>query len=303
MEALFEALGDTSSFHSIEEANRVLAKRVREYNARPQAELGGLSPVVISQLLHGDWKSVGALRLNDGVSLDELADSAVLADARTILEYVRTEGVVKETTAHNLTRAAVATLRPQLRAPIVARHGRGPVPFPQLNEADVPWLTDLRYVLLFGKLLARRKGFSVSRLGRDFLSPERAGELYALLFRTYFRALDLSALDGTNRHRQLQPTLGYTFYKLLSATRQWTSPKALAEEAWLESAMDPPDWVDFAGGDLRYMTFQHRILEPLVQFGLLDARVLPSDEPWPLEIEYRGTPLFARFLRFEFERG
>lgn len=38
------------------------------------------------QLLSGDWIASGALRLNSRLSLDELADAALFADARTLLE-------------------------------------------------------------------------------------------------------------------------------------------------------------------------------------------------------------------------
>jgi hypothetical protein len=54
--------------------------------------------------------------------------------------------------------------------------------------------------------------------------------------------------------------------------------------------------------DFRHYTFRHRVLDPLVQFGLLDDRRMRSDVRWIERVEYRRTPLFDRFIRFEFSR-
>ena len=43
-------------FRPLEEVNAFLQRRMDEYNAAPQAELGGLSPVQMYDLLSGDWK-------------------------------------------------------------------------------------------------------------------------------------------------------------------------------------------------------------------------------------------------------
>jgi hypothetical protein len=300
---VYDAIADLGPIGSIEEANRLLAERVREYNSRPQADLGGLSPDAMRQLLYGDWKSQGALRLEERLTLDDLAGAPILADARTLLEYIQTAGAVKETPAHNLPRAAVASLRPHLRMPRVSHIFRNLILTTSTNEGDVPWLPELRHVLIFGKLLVRRKGVRITPLGRKLLSPDRAGELYAHIFRTFFRVLDLSALDGASDNRGLQATLGYSLYKLESVAQKWRSPQAFAQLAWLESAKDPPDPRDLGYRDRRDYSFKHRVLDPLVQFGLLDIRPAPGEDPRLREVEYRRTSLFARFLRFELRRG
>jgi len=300
-QAILDELTGGESFGSIEEANRVMEARVREYNARPQAELGGLSPDRMIQLLNGDWMTDGAVRLDARLTLDDLAGAPILADARTLLEYFQTEGPVKETAAGFLPRAVVAALRPRLRMPRVSHIFRNFLFTTSVNEGDVPWLPDLRHALIFGKLLVRRKGLRTTPLGRELLSPDRAGELYAHIFRTFFRVLDLSVLDGPGDNRGLQATLGYSFYKLESLTRQWKSAQTLAQMAWLESAKDPPDQRDFGTRDRRYYAFKHRVLDPLVQFGLLEIRPTPGEDPRMREVEYRRTLLYTRFLRFQFE--
>jgi hypothetical protein len=41
------------------------------------------------------------------------------------------------------------------------------------------------------------------------------------------------------------------------------------------------------------------VLTPLVYFGLLEERRLPSEDWWREPVEVRVTPLFDRFLRFD----
>ncbi|MBK5187232.1 MAG: hypothetical protein JJD97_03245 [Gemmatimonadaceae bacterium] len=299
LQAIFDAFQRGSPYASLEEVNRLLTKRMHEYNARPQAELGGLSPDTVAQLLQGDWTSEGALRLNERLTLDELAGAAILADARTLLAYVCDEGPVKCTVAGNLPRSAVAALLPQLRMHAERNVGFAREAERPKNEGDVCWLMELRTILMFGGLLVRRKGFRVTSRGRTLLVSDRAGELHALLFRTLFRKFDLRALGYDDRHPGLQQTVAYSFYKLRTAARDWASEQELAESAWLESSKDPPSEWDEAHGDFRYHAFRNRVLDPLASFGLLEHRSLPTDEKWIQRHEYRCSPLFGRFLTFE----
>ncbi len=176
LQAIFDDIERVGPFGSVEEINRVLAARAREYNLSPQAAIGGLSPDEMSQLLYGDWTSQGALRLNDALTLDELDDAPVLADARTLLDFIAAEGTVKETTARNLPRAAVARLLPRLRIPAQRRTALDIGEPPPLNEGDVLWLSALRHTMMFAGLLMRRKGVRVTPRGRELLRPGRAGE-------------------------------------------------------------------------------------------------------------------------------
>lgn len=302
--SIVEELLRSTPAASLDELNRQLAARTRAYNATPQAELGGLSPDQAASLLYGDWASQGALRLNEHLSLAELADAPLFADARTLLDFIATHGPVKETAARNLPRAAVAALVPRLRAPWRLGSPRTADEAPARNEEDVFWLSPLRHCLLFAGLLIRRKGLRISRRGRELMTDDRAGELYALLFRTVFRTLNLGVLSRDDRHPGLQSTVAYTFYKLRTEARTWKSSQALAESAWLESAKDPrTEWEVFDDADYRHYTLRHRVLDPLVQFGLLEDRAIPTDSAWRKDIEYRVTPLFNRFMRFEIERA
>ena len=301
LQSLFDAIDRAGPFASERDLQRFVDRHMREYNTRPQADLGGLSPDAMSQLLYGDWAATGALRLADDLAEEDVAGAPVFADARTLLAYVRDKGPLKETAARNLTRADVAALLPRLRIP--ARNSLdetfGP-PVPVKNEGDVSWLPAVRHTLLFAGLLVRRKGLRLSARGRELLAPERSGELYALLFRTLFRKLDLRVFDLTDRHPGLQSTVAFSFYKLLTVAQDWTSQEALADVAWLADAKDPPTEFEATYEDFRHWSFRHRVLEPLVQFGLLEKRELPTEEQWRTRTEMRLAPLFARFMRFDF---
>ncbi|MEP6495762.1 MAG: hypothetical protein ABJF01_23965 [bacterium] len=302
LQSILDELSRAGPFTSIEEVNRLAAARTREYNAAPQVELGGLSPDEMSQLLYGDWISQGALRLNDALRSSELEGAAILADARTLLEFISDEGPLKETAAQNLSRAAVAALLPRLRMPAQRRIAVDVGEPSPVNEGDVRWLPALRHTMMFAGLLMRRKGLRVAPRGRELLAAERAGELYTLLFRTLFRTLNLGVFDSDVRHRGLQSTIAFSFYRLMTVAREWATSEALASSAWLESAKDPPTEWESQNVDFRHYAFRHRVLEPLVQFGLVEERVLPTEDRWKDHVAYRSTPVFDRFIRFEFRR-
>ena len=62
--------------------------------------------------------------------------------------------------------------------------------------------------------------------------------------------------------------------------------------------MDPPrDWETAYG--LGHFPFRHRVLDPLVHFGLLEVRFLPTEVKFIERAECRRTPLYDRFMRFE----
>jgi hypothetical protein len=304
---IFDELARRGPYTSLADVNRALGRITDQYNSRPQAELGGLSPDQMHRLLTDDWSSPnGALVLNASLTLGELASAPLLADARMLLEYVSTHGPLKETSAHNLPRSAVAELWPRLQ--VLAQRGpdlepervRGP-----LNEGDVYWLAPLRHALMFAGMLMRRKGFRITARGRDLLEAERAGELYARLFRTVFRELDLRIFDF-EQQSGLQATVAYTFYRLGECARVWRTSEALAGTVWLESAKDPRrQWEVENDLDLRHYALGSQVLKPLAAFGLLEMRTLPGPaaEPWREVTEYRVAPLYDRFLRFNLGEG
>lgn len=284
-------------FADLAEAQAFLERRLMEYNTRPQAVLGGLSPLAAFELMDGDWVTSGPLRLNTALAVADVLPADIFVNARTLLTAAAEAGSIKATAAGNLNRRFV---REMLEA------CRWPARFVQsvwrvnkvVNERDVLPLHVLRLVLDLAGLLKRRKGaFTATGRGRKLLEEERAGDLYSVLFLTFFQRFNLGYLDRLPEVPGLQATVAFTLYRLRDACTSWVRPEALTEAVVLESVREEiPVHPMFDPADL---VLETRILTPLVTFGLLERRDL---EPGPLyhrPFEVRKTTLYDRFLRFE----
>lgn len=291
-------------YESMDDMGRAVTRIARRHNAQPDAAFGGLTAYQAFQLLTDDWTSPDAIiHLNDSLTLDDLAGAPFLADARTVLDYIATEGPVAETPRRSLKPTTLAALWPRLTLPGFFPGFDDPNRPPASDEDEAYWLLPLRYALKLARLTMRRKGVRITARGRDLMRAERAGTLYALLFRTVFQQVNLQAFDR-ERHAGLQETLGYTLFQLRECASHWTSAAVLAETAWLESGKDPLDpWAIESDEDYRYRALANQVLRPLAAFGLLETRPLVDPDP-PLfddTLEYRVSALYNRFFRFEIE--
>lgn len=297
LQEIFDELGD-HEFKDLAEAQAFLQRQVARYNETPQAELGGLSPRQAFELLHLDWEGGGVLRLEAGLALDELDGAEILVNARRMLAALAEAGGMKATQAGNLNRRAVAQLAALLRwdpklAEALRTRSR------PLNEMDLFPLHVLRVVLGLAGLLRKWKGsFRVTARGRALQSQDRAGELYALLFRTVFRRFNLAYLDRmAGEHREIQDTVAFALYRLGGLADEWTRTKALAREIVLpDVAASVP--IDQFGWDRLPWMVETRILRPLGRFGLLELRDVPGKDKYLPDREVRRTALYGSFLRF-----
>ena len=98
----------------------------------------------------------------------------------------------------------------------------------------------------------------------------------------------------------LQQSITYTFFRLRAEAKDWTSPAHLVDTAWLDDTKDavPPVFADDTT-HFRAIRLEQRVLEPLISFGVLESRDLPSANRWERRIEVRTTPLFDRLMRFD----
>ena len=192
-----DLLGNASRrpFANMADAQRHLDARVRAYNEQPQKELGGLSPSQMYQLLNGDWATSGALIVNDALDLTDVGDPDTPHNARVLLTTLRDEGPAKATAGGSLSREFVGRMLPRLQWPRNYLEDVRQVN-KVIDERDVPPLETLRYLLQLANLIHRRKGFHISPAGRAMLDDARRGELFVLLFLTFFRKLDLRSIDG-----------------------------------------------------------------------------------------------------------
>lgn len=294
---VFEETPD--EFESLEEAQAFLDRAAAAYNQQPQDELGGLSPDQMHDLLQGDWFTTGPLRLNPEIEPDHVGHTDLLVNARIFLTAVQEAGGIKATATGNLPRAFVALMMERQRFPAgyvddIRRYNK------TINEDDVFLLHVLRVILEVAKLTRRFRGKFVLRpAGRELLGESRAGKLYMRLFRTVFREFNLAYVDGGGPESpRLQHTVAFSLYRLSTAARVWRDPHELATEVVLPAVYD--EMVDPHWDDAAPIGISVRLLQPLVWFGLLERRDLPSPNSFDRPYEVRKTDLFDRFIRFRF---
>jgi hypothetical protein len=297
---------------SLNEANAFLARRTAEYNAAPQAELGGLTPEEMFELLNGDWETTGPLRLNADLPLPDLLGSAFLKNGRHVLSAAAERNGIRATAAGNLNRQFVATLLdpdawPGSYVQEVIEHSK------VVNEADLWPLHILRVVLEVAGLLTRRAdAFRATRGGRELLDDARAGALQARLFRTFFRAFNLAYLSryGADEADPIQRFVAFCLLRLTTVGSGWhpaheLAPQLLPSDALAhdERPVDPERQPrDQYERDIvaacSYPTVRYHVLRPLEWFGLLQGRDRPGPLPaFPFQ-DVRRTPLFDRFIHF-----
>ena len=168
-----------------------------------------------------------------------------------------------------------------------------------LNEDDVFPLHIARIVSGCAGLIHKRKDrFLVKKKHQKLLSEENAGQLYCLLFRTYFETFNLSYLDGLPELHCIQHTIPYSLLRLKELCNNDTSLKGLHSKVLLPAVQEEvreeipklvqADWV-----------IRSRIICPLEAFGLLDCTYEKSKMPFSEITKCRKTELFDKFMRVE----
>jgi hypothetical protein len=281
----------------MEEAQALLDAEVTAYNDTGQDVLGELSPLEMHALLDGDWVTRGPMRINLDLTQEDVVGSDLLVNAQTFLATVAERGGVTCTAAGNLPRAFVADMMDTLRWPPgyvdqVKSANR------VINEDDLVGLHILRVVLETGRAIRRVKNrFRVTGSAKHLWEERHAGTLYTRLFLTFFREFNLDYLGGRLENPAIQTTVAYSFYRLSRVARDWRRAGDLAQAILAPAALAAIREV----ADEWHVCVETcwRILDPLVEFGLLQER----GSGWSAEgreSEFRLTPLFSRFLSFEF---
>lgn len=236
----------------------------------------------------------GILRTDTSLGLDALAESRTLVNARTLLAALVEQPAKATSELRNLNRAFVKRMTEKMSWPPgyveqVWRYNR------VLDETDVPRLFILRHLMEIAGLVNRRKGaFHATRLGKRFLVPERAGELFDLVLRTYLGRLNWAFVDLGPEDREMQRYCVHALWTI----RQLAEKGATADEIASRLAVSDTIWLEgrpWPGGpDSLRTAVRRRLLEPLWDFGLLARE--DADERPPL---WRVTPLFDAAIRFE----
>ncbi len=286
---------------AVEQINEGLQRAAMQYNRRPQRELGGLSPERVRLLLQDPWDGAGVLTLYEGIPHRDLAGVRIVRNAKAMLGYLEETGEIPATaTRGHFTRQALAEIAPRLTWPddylwegLLSRRG---------NEEDYSPIHVLRLLLgLAGLMKMRKRRFSLTARGRKLLQEDRAGELFALLFHTQFREMNLAYLWSYGPPlSSLQHTLAFTLFRLGRVASDWKTPQRLLPETLLppviEELSDLPSWINTGA------ILAGRVLQPLAEFGLLHVKTTQSRERHRTVRHFRKSALYDRFLRFSFPR-
>jgi len=251
-------------------------------------------------LVYGDWEDKhGAITFSTDLSLSELGAARIFQNARTFLNVVLEADGVKTTARGNLNRKSVSEMLDAMNWPSGYLDNLRRVN-KVLNETDVTPLNALRITLELAGLLRSAKGnFKITSSGEKLLKDSRAGELYALLFITYFRDFNLSYADRMPENPVLQDTIAFSFYMLAENANRWKQGQNLAPILLLPSVRTHIMKSAVYGwqGNFTWLVLA-RILRPLESFGLLELR--ESRKGKILEsFKVRKNDLFDRFLRFD----
>lgn len=284
-----------------EELLNALQSRLRgssdTYNNAPQQDLGDLSPSQVRQLLESDWGGPNAaVALRRDLPAAALDGADLLFNVRTLLGLAIEEGgSLGATQAGNLKVAVVGEILPRVRLGSAAAHiddTRRP-----LREGEISRIYHARVVAELAELIRQRGSrFEVTQRGEELCDEERAGELYALLFDTWFRRFNLGYASFAE-WLELQAQIAFTLYRLstLGDAEHRSSDLVAATVLPFAKERAPRN----PHHDLPSLLFEQQCLTSLEMFGLVTSTRMPRKPPSTAsDWRYRVTPLFAEFLSF-----
>jgi SEC-C motif len=295
-EELAELMGRTPP-PDLAEVQDVLRRASDRHNARPQEELGGLSPEQVQGLLTADWSDpAGPLFVDRSLPASEVTGARMLRNAWAFLDGLAEEGGTRATAAGNLNRAFVARMRDVLESPHEPRDAVLDSYRQVVNEEDIGYLHLLRVVLEIGGLVKRRKSlWTATREGDRFRDRDRAGALLAHLFETVFRRLDLRGMDAVTAGEGFQYQVPFALHRFRDVGQVWATPAELAGRLLLpfvRESIPPSEHVDSAA-----ILLERRFLAPLENLGLAERQEVPSPSRAFPRHRYRTSPLYERLLR------
>ncbi len=188
--------------------------RLNDYTPNPEIE--GLSPNEIYQLIHTPWDDNDfPLKFNKELKYSDIKDSVFFTNTTTFLKtLIEMENIPTATAKGNLNRKIVKIIFDKLILP--EDYKRFTLKYNKvINEEDVFPLHIIRTVCESAELIFQSKNrFLFSEDKQHLLSEERAGELYHLLFISFFRKFNLGYLDRLLDLEYNQHTLAYSIYML-----------------------------------------------------------------------------------------
>lgn len=165
------------------------------------------------------------------------------------------------------------------------------------DETDVWLLHGVRILLdLSGLIKQENETYRLNENLLHLLDKENAGQLYRLLFSTYFKEMNLGYLGSTIELPHLQYSVPFILYKLQKLAKKWISieelmPDILLYSVTLELHLEDAD--TSIALDLLY----DDLFTPLEHFSLIETRQKNATTP----DEVRITPLFENFIELNLD--
>ncbi len=264
--------------------------------------LSGLAPRQLISLLKWRFRDNSPLQVAEDLESEAFADAHFVQNARLFLDILVEGGGTRQTARGNLNMAFVRRMVDAMHHRDEERkrniHVMMPAPEHRIREVHT-----LRVVLELAGLVERQgRRFLATPLGVEVVEQDRLGLLAARTFRTFFDRLDPTLLDGASPRPVFQYILPLAFWRMGVEALDWLGTRRFADRV-LPGALGLKHWDHIF--DLTLVPVQNRIIQPLLDFGLLESRPAQRDEPSILcrPIEVRVTPLYHRMLRFEWAEG
>ena len=296
----FQQLAEERGIGSLEEAQALLQEVTARQNAMPVAEFDGLSPDQMGRILYYNWDAPESfISLRSDIPPAMLQDNNMLDNALLIMGKMHEAGEVKATTAGNLNRAFVDTVRRELKG-YENYYSDREDGIQRWNEEDVLPLMTLRWVLLGGGLIRKVKGrFKLTRRGEKMLAQGASGALLAAMFAAYYQKLNIAAADHFAECDVMQHAIGYTFLMLKRYASDWTTLEELKPRLFAPFVWDEMPVRSYAPESYWRTLASVRVIAPLARFGLLQLDSKEKDCFWCDEdTRLRTTPLFDAFIEF-----
>lgn len=276
--------------------NQKIQQVIDDRNNRPDPEMGNLSPNQVSKLIHLHWNDPDfPVKFNKQLKLSDLEDAVFFTNTTTFLKtLLELKNQDTATAKRNLNRKFVKAVFDRLI--LDAETKADILRFNKvINEADVMPLNVVRIVCEEAKLIqCRKKKFLLTTKGKELLSEERTGELYYLLFSSYFTKFNTGYVDRLPTLDCVQHTIGYSLCRLSQIADRFVYMEELFDEIFLPPVKDEIRKGYPAILKLEWL-IQSRIVGPLRKFGLLECRYKGDRE-----IEaVRKTELFDKFMKVE----
>lgn len=264
---------------------------------------GGPVSAMIEEMLTCDWMNPDApVYLNDNMPLAELEESFFFFNARQFLRILQEDETFPLTRTEQLQRKVVRRLLTQTQWPegyieSVSQYKKN------IDETDVWLLHGIRILLDISGLIKRKDdGYQLNNNLLHLLDTENAGQLYRLLFSTYFKEMNLGYLGSSFELPHLQYSVPFILFKLRNLATEWTSVENLLPDILLFSVNK-----ELQFGDMDEMNASHDFLNedlflPLERFALIETRItgkIDTHELVPYPDQLRITPLFQKFIEFK----